>query len=75
MSKIYHSDGKTITINEELEQKNSDYTAFYDKRNELKYSKDAYYLAVIEDIEKSIEELKEYCLQHPNEIKGNRKSR
>lgn len=51
------------------------YKEFYVERNELKYIKDAYYLALIEDIEKSIEELKEYCLQHPDEIKGNRKSR
>ena len=40
---------------------NSQYKDFYDKRNELKYSKDAYYLAVIEDIEKIIEELKSKC--------------
>ena len=51
------------------------YKEFYIERNELKYSKDAYNLALIEDIEKSIEELKQYCLQYPNEIKGNRKSR
>lgn len=54
---------------------NNKYRDFYIERNELKYSKDAYYLALIEDIEKSIEELKQYCLQYPNEIKGNRKSR
>ena len=54
---------------------NNIYKEFYLERNELKYSKDAYYLALIEDIEKSIEELREYCLQHPNEIKGNRKNR
>lgn len=51
------------------------YKEFYVNRNELKYSKDAYYLALIEDIEKSIEELKQYCLHHPNEIKGNRENR
>ncbi len=51
------------------------YRDFYVEKNELEYSKDAYYRTLIEGIKKSIEELKEYCLEHPNEIKGNRKGR
>ena len=54
---------------------NNIYKEFYLERDKLKYSKDAYYLSLIEDINKSIEELKQYCLQHPNEIKGYKKCR
>ena len=54
---------------------NNKYNEFYVERDEVKYSKDSYYIDNIKDIKEDIERLKEYCLQHPNEIRGNKKRR
>ena len=58
----------------EIISKNS-YCEFYAQREELIYSKDAHYVSLINEIKEDISLLKEFCLVHPNVIKGNKISR
>ena len=53
----------------------SSYAEFYKELQNARLSRDAYCVAIISDVKKSIEELKEYCMKHPEEIKGYKKGR
>ena len=54
---------------------NNVYNDFYNERYAMLHSEEANYIEHINDIRKNIEDLKEYCLNHPNEIKGVKKNR
>lgn len=49
------------------------YKSFYQQREVLISSQEYYYLLIVKEIKEYINDLKEYCLQHPNMVKGNRK--